>query len=123
MKIVCIGVHSSMTFRKPVCVHTCVCGSVDVCIPVHATASVWRSEHSLGCWSLPPTVFEEGSFVHCCIHWASGVGTMFYSGVLNCMYATRKASRALALPSPAASGPAASSACLLDIPAVMDFES
>lgn len=57
-----------MTFRKPVCVHTCVCGSVYVCVPVHATASMW-SEHSLGCLFLPPTVLEKGSYVvHCCIH-------------------------------------------------------
>lgn len=64
----CIGVRSSLTFRKPMCVHTRVCGSVYVCVPVHATASMW-SEHSLGCLSLPPTVFEKGSYVvHCCIH-------------------------------------------------------
>lgn len=62
--------RSSLTFRKPMCVHTRVCGSVYVCVPVHATASMW-SEHSLGCLSLPPTVFEKGSYVvHCCIHLA-----------------------------------------------------
>lgn len=56
------------------------------------------------------------------LHWGD-VGTMFYSGVLNCMYATRKVSRVRTLHSPAASWQAASSACLLDIPAVMDLES
>lgn len=31
---------------------------------------MWRFKNNPGCWSLP-TLFETGSFVHCCVHHSS----------------------------------------------------